>query len=53
MKKSEMYKHAIICTIAATGGEFTSEDFDTLNMLFDEYRSEKNQEKWKEERNND
>lgn len=53
MKKSERYKHAIICTIAATGGAFTSDDFEALEMLFEEYGRAKLNEKWEEEHKND
>lgn len=54
MTKTEKYIHAIISFIAATGGEFRNPDgsvndnFETLEMLFEEYHTEKNCEVWKD-----
>lgn len=50
MKKSEQYKHAIIRTLAASGGEFTDTDFETLEMLFEEYHGEKMREEYRKQR---
>lgn len=53
MKKSEQYKHVIKNILSVVGGDCSDDDFEALEMLFEEYRRELNAETWRADHEND